>query len=347
MAGVSLQGVGKSYDGQPVLSDITLDVADGEFFGLLGPSGSGKTTLLRLVAGFIFPDTGAIFIGDRPVERVPVERREIGMVFQNYALFPNMSVADNIGFGLRLRSLSRAEEARRVDEALALVRLDGFGPRRPHQLSGGQRQRVALARAIVTRPRVLLLDEPLSALDKSLRVEMQIELRRIQREVGITTLFVTHDQEEALTLSDRIGILREGRLVQAGPPREVYHRPRDAFTAAFLGEANILTGTPEPGGLRLACGTLLRLPAGSPPARSLAIRPESLRLATEPRPEGLNHLTARLRHRVFAGAMGTLILDRDGQQLKALLPEHALPDLTEGAEITLTWDPEAGIPLAD
>ena len=343
MAGVTLEGVGKRYDGQAVLEDISLGFADGAFFGLLGPSGSGKTTLLRLVAGFIFPDTGRILIDGRPVERVPVERREVGMVFQNYALFPNMSVADNIGFGLRVRKLSRAEEARRVAEALALVRLEGYGGRRPHQLSGGQRQRVALARAIVTRPRVLLLDEPLSALDKALRVEMQIELRRIQREVGITTIFVTHDQEEALTLSDRIGILRDGRLVQEGPPREVYFRPVDAFTAGFLGEANILSGVAEAGGLRLPCGALVRLPEGQAGVTSVALRPESLRPVTGAGPD---RITARLRHRVFAGAMGTLILDWQGRQIKALVPERDLPALEEGAEVTLGWEPGAAIPLA-
>ena len=210
MAGVTVSHVNKHFGAMKALDDISIDFADGEFFGLLGPSGSGKTTLLRVIAGFIFSDSGSVVIGGQPVERVPVEKREIGMVFQNYALFPNMSVADNVGFGLRVRELSAAEIARRVGEALDLVQLGDLGERRPHQLSGGQRQRVALARAIVTEPRVLLLDEPLSALDKALRVDMQIELKRIQREIGITTIFVTHDQEEALTLSDRIGILKDG-----------------------------------------------------------------------------------------------------------------------------------------
>ncbi len=347
MAEVRVERLGKDFDGQTVLSDISLTFAEGEFFGLLGPSGSGKTTLLRLIAGFLFPDRGRILIGGDPVQRVPVERREVGMVFQNYALFPNMSVADNVGFGLRVRGVSRAEEARRVAEVLRLVQLGDLGTRRPHQLSGGQKQRVALARAIVTRPRVLLLDEPLSALDKSLRVEMQIELKRIQREVGITTIFVTHDQEEALTLSDRIGILRAGRLVQDGPPREVYFHPRDAFTAGFLGEANILEGRPETDGLRLPCGALVLWPDGSQPTAKVALRPESLWALPADAPDGPNQITARLRHRVFAGATGVLILDWQGRQIKASSPERALPELAEGAEVRLAWDQASVIPLRD
>ncbi|MCC5974247.1 MAG: ABC transporter ATP-binding protein [Rubellimicrobium sp.] len=346
MAEVRVEGLGKDFDGQPVLSDISLTFGDGEFFGLLGPSGSGKTTLLRLIAGFLFPDRGRILIGGDPVERIPVERREVGMVFQNYALFPNMSVAENVGFGLRVRGVSRAEEARRVAEVLELVQLGALGARRPHQLSGGQKQRVALARAIVTRPRVLLLDEPLSALDKSLRVEMQIELKRIQREVGITTIFVTHDQEEALTLSDRIGILKGGRLVQEGPPREVYFRPKDAFTAGFLGEANLFSGMPEDGGLRLTDGSLIAWPAGAGPVPMIAVRPENLR-ALQPGQGHGNRITARLRHRVFAGATGTLVLDWRGQQIKVTAREEDLPSLSEGQEITLGWDRDASIPLGD
>ena len=211
MSEVRVRNLSLAYGTAKALDDVSLNFPDGQLFGLLGPSGSGKTTLLRSIAGLVYADHGSITIGGESVERVPVEKREIGMMFQSYALFPNMSVADNIGFGLKVRHLDKADIARRVGEALELVHLEGLGSRRPHQLSGGQRQRVALARAIVTRPRVLLLDEPLSALDKALRSEMQVELRRIQREVGITTIFVTHDQEEALTLSDRIGILRGGR----------------------------------------------------------------------------------------------------------------------------------------
>jgi putative spermidine/putrescine transport system ATP-binding protein len=216
MAEVNVIKVSKQYGESRALDDVSIRFAEGGLYGLLGPSGSGKTTLLRMIAGFVFPDSGQIRIDDQPVERLPVERREIGMVFQNYALFPNMNVADNVAFGLSVRHVDKSEIKRRVGEVLDLVQLGSMHGRRIHQLSGGQRQRVALARAIVTRPRVLLLDEPLSALDKSLRVDMQVELRRIQRDVAITTVFVTHDQEEALTLSDRIGILRDGQLIQEG-----------------------------------------------------------------------------------------------------------------------------------
>ena len=240
MSSVEIRNVTKTFGKARALDDVSITFENGGFFALLGPSGSGKTTLLRTIAGFSFPDSGSIRIGERNVERVPVEKRDIGMMFQSYALFPNMTVADNVGFGLRVRRVDTAEEKRRIAEVLDLVQLGDKSGRMPHQLSGGQRQRVALARAIVTNPKVLLLDEPLSALDKTLRVDMQIELKRIQREIGITTIFVTHDQEEALTLSDRIGILRDGQIVQAGAPREVYDRPNSAFAANFLGEANWL-----------------------------------------------------------------------------------------------------------
>ena len=331
MAKVRVERLVKTYGATRALDDVTLDFPDGGFFGLLGPSGSGKTTLLRAIAGFVTVDSGRVFIDDAPVEQVPVERREIGMVFQNYALFPNMSVADNIAFGLEVRRVPTAERRRRVTEVIELVQLGPYSARRPQELSGGQRQRVALARAIVTRPRVLLLDEPLSALDKSLRVDMQIELKRIQREVGITTLFVTHDQEEALTLSDRIGILRAGRLIRTGTPRDVYHAPGDAFTARFLGEANILTGTREPGGLRLACGTLIEVQADA-----VALRPEHLRVTTS-RPDG-PALEGFLRQRIFAGAMGTCVIDWQGQTLKALAPDAALAHLPETGPVWITWE---------
>ncbi len=276
MADVKVRGLTLFYGSAKALDNVTLDFPDGEFFGLLGPSGSGKTTLLRAIAGFLRPASGEIRIGGELVERVSVEKREIGLMFQNYALFPNMSVARNVAFGLEVRKVPRAEIDRRVGEALELVRLGAFGDRRTQELSGGQRQRVALARAIVTRPRVLLLDEPLSALDKALRINMQIELRRIQREVGITAIFVTHDQEEALTLSDRIGILADGRLVQTGAPRDIYRAPINRFTASFLGDANFFEGVCEEGGLRFHDGSLAPLPQGvaSQGVRTLAVRPE-------------------------------------------------------------------------
>ena len=242
MSVVEIDRVEKHYGPVAALAGVSLTFADGEFFGLLGPSGSGKTTLLRAIAGFVEPDAGEIRLDGRDIGHTPVHKREIGMVFQNYALFPHMSIFDNVAFGLSVRGQPTADIKRRVGEMLALVRLSGMEKRTPRQLSGGQQQRIALARALVTRPRLLLLDEPLGALDKRLRQQMQIELKQIQREVGITTVFVTHDQEEALTLSDRIAIFDEGKVVQAGSPHEVYERPATAFAANFLGDANFFEG---------------------------------------------------------------------------------------------------------
>ncbi len=347
MAEVCVSDLSLSFGSYRALQEIDLTFPEGQFFGLLGPSGSGKTSLLRCIAGFLFPERGSISIGAEEVARVPVEKREIGMVFQSYALFPNMSVAENVAFGLRVRKTGRAEVRRRVGEALELVRLGHLAERRPKQLSGGQRQRVALARAIVTNPRVLLLDEPLSALDKALRVEMQIELKRIQREVGITTIFVTHDQEEALTLSDRIGILKEGRLVQEGTPRAVYAAPRDVFTASFLGEANIFEGEVEAGGLRLPSGEVLQVASGRL-GRLIAVRPESVTISTaEPtQAAGHNRLKVNLTQRVFSGAMATCLLDWQGQSLKALARDQDLVDLPESGEVWMSWPAEKSIAIA-
>ncbi len=344
MSEVRVEELTKAYGLTKALDDVSLTFPDGQFFGLLGPSGSGKTTLLRAIAGFVAPDHGRIFIGDQPVERVAVEDREIGMVFQNYALFPNMTVAENVAFGLQVRKVASAEQARRVAEVLNLVQLGHLGARKPSELSGGQRQRVAMARAIVTRPRVLLLDEPLSALDRALRVEMQIELRRIQREVGITTIFVTHDQEEALTLSDRIGILKDGRLIRQGPPRVVYDDPQDAFTARFLGEANILMGALESGGLRLADGTLL---PGVTTA-SIALRPEAL-TPSQDEPVTPNRLRVTLVQRIFSGAMGTCLLDWRGQTLKLVARDRDLAALElsdePGQLMWISWPATAALEL--
>ena len=344
MSEVRVEGLSKSYGPVTALEDVTLTFPDGQFFGLLGPSGSGKTTLLRAIAGFVVPDAGRVFIGGQPVEEVPVEDREIGMVFQNYALFPNMTVAENVAFGLQVRRVPAAEQARRVADVLELVQLGPLGARRTQDLSGGQRQRVAMARAIVTRPRVLLLDEPLSALDRSLRVEMQIELRRIQREVGITTIFVTHDQEEALTLSDQIGILKDGRLMRHGPPRAVYDAPGDAFTARFLGEANILTGQLEPAGLRLTDGTLL----GGVTTNAVAVRPEAISIGME-EPASQHRLRATLIQQIFSGAMGTCVMNWQGQQLKVVARDRDLAGLAEpgtgGVAVWLSWPADAALPL--
>jgi putative spermidine/putrescine transport system ATP-binding protein len=350
MSEVRVRNLSLVYGTTKALDDVSLDFPDGQLFGLLGPSGSGKTTLLRCIAGFVFPDRGSVTIGGESVERVPVERREIGMMFQSYALFPNMNVADNIGFGLKVRHVEKAEIARQVGEALELVHLEGLGNRRPHALSGGQRQRVALARAIVTRPRVLLLDEPLSALDKALRSEMQVELRRIQREVGITTIFVTHDQEEALTLSDQIGILRAGRLVRSGPPRTLYHAPEDRFTASFLGEANFFDGTPEEGGLRLAGGTLLPWPGGRAlGVRTLAVRPEEMTISPVglPMPQGSCVVRGELGSITFSGPTAICRVFGESQLFSVLVKNSELGGFPESGAVTVSWPASRSMPIRD
>jgi putative spermidine/putrescine transport system ATP-binding protein/spermidine/putrescine transport system ATP-binding protein len=351
MAEVLVSNVSRNFGPMKALDDVSIGFADGGFYALLGPSGSGKTTLLRLIAGFDFPDSGRIVIGGEGVERVPVEKRRIGMVFQNYALFPNMSVADNVAFGLSVRGEARATIAAEVQRALDLVQLGKLGGRRPHQLSGGQRQRVALARAIVTKPRVLLLDEPLSALDKALRVDMQVELKRIQREIGITTVFVTHDQEEALTMADRIGILRDGRLVQEGPPEEIYDRPRSEFAATFLGDANILRGDATQGGIRLADGTAIAVNAGTQ-ARAggkaaCAVRPERIRIAAAGPGAAAagNELRGRVSKRMFAGNSSTYFVDRDGETIKVLVKNDGSEKLAEGQDVVLRWSRESTVLL--
>ena len=241
-AAISLRGLSKHFGDVRAVDDLDLDIADGEFFSMLGPSGSGKTTVLRLVAGFEEPTSGTILLGGEDVTTRPPFARDVNTVFQDYAIFPHMNVVTNVEYGLRVKRVPRAERRDRAQEALATVRLEGYGDRRPHQLSGGQRQRVALARALVNRPRVLLLDEPLGALDLKLRREMQIELKQIQRDVGITFVFVTHDQEEALTMSDRIAVFNDGRIEQLATPVDLYEHPASAFVAGFVGTSNLLQG---------------------------------------------------------------------------------------------------------
>src|ERR1700728_2698120 len=241
-AAVTFDGVSKNFGGVKALDGVSLNIGRGEFMTLLGPSGCGKTTLLKLAAGFIATDSGAVAIDGKCVNDVPTYKREIGMMFQNYALFPHMNVTDNIAYGLKTRHVARQDIRRRVSEALALVKLTAMEDRKPRQLSGGQQQRVALARALVINPTVLLLDEPFSALDKNLRASMQIELREIQRKLGLTTIFVTHDQSEALSLSDRMAVSAEGKIRQLGAPLEIYRRPSDRFVASFVGDTNCLRG---------------------------------------------------------------------------------------------------------
>ncbi len=288
---VRLDGITKRFGHVTALHEVSLEVRRGELMTLLGPSGCGKTTLLHVVAGFLTPDTGEVAIDGERVTDLPTYRRQIGITFQNYALFPHMSVASNVGYGLRMRRIARDEIARRVEEALALVKLAGLEDRRPRQLSGGQQQRVALARALVIRPRVLLLDEPFSALDRNLRSAMQVEVKEILRKIGVTTIFVTHDQSEALSLSDRIAVIREGRISQVGTPDEIYRRPNDRFVASFVGDVNVLrarleridgaTATIALGSARVSvpAGKLAGLAPGA--MVDLFVRPEDLRTTEE------------------------------------------------------------------
>ena len=312
MDGVEVEAVTKSFGEHCVLDSVTAGFQQGGFTSLLGPSGSGKTTLLRIVAGFVIPEAGRVRIRGVDVTNVPVWRRRIGMVFQSYALFPHMSVIENVVFGLNRRGVRGAQAAREVRRVLDLVRLTGLEARRPKQLSGGQQQRVALARAIVTNPDVLLLDEPLSALDRRLRQEMQVELRRIQRESGLTTIFVTHDQEEALALSDRVAILDAGRIVQEGTPAAIYERPRTRFAAGFLGDANFLEGIVTSTGVRVGEATIRTadpLPLQGTKV-TLAVRPEKVTLHPPGAVLGLdNRLPAIVRSVVYAGAASTYSLE--------------------------------------
>ncbi|KAA0020392.1 ABC transporter ATP-binding protein [Salinicola corii] len=349
MASVTVSHVSKSFGDFQALSDVSIEFADGGFYALLGPSGSGKTTLLRQIAGFSFPDSGEIRIGGEAVESVPVEKRNIGMMFQNYALFPNMSVFDNVAFGLMVRDTPRSEIKARVGEALELVRLSGYDERKPHQLSGGQRQRVALARAIVFRPQVLLLDEPLSALDKALRLGMQVELKRIQREVGITTIFVTHDQEEALTLSDKVGVLKDGKLLQEGTPRELYERPRTAFAATFLGDANLFNGIADDGELALADGTRLRTlePLARSGRMTCAVRPEKIAIVEDSAQlsSDSNVLEAELEQTIFAGNSLSYLLRHGDTSLRVFAQNRAAADLQPGQRVRLAWCSADTIPV--
>jgi iron(III) transport system ATP-binding protein len=275
--GVAIEHVSFGYDGTPVLDDVSLEVAKGEFFAFLGPSGSGKTTLLRLIAGFGMPSTGRILIGEREVTQLPPWSRNVGMVFQSYALWPHMTVARNVAFGLEQRKIPRSEIARRVTAALDLVELTAFADRRPAQLSGGQQQRVALARTIVIEPEVLLLDEPLSNLDAKLRVEMRAELRMLQRKLGITAIYVTHDQEEANAIADRIAVLNEGRIQQIGAPIALYDRPANRFVATFLGTANLIEGRIDGHGHFVAAdGFALDNIGGAQGSACISVRPQDV-----------------------------------------------------------------------
>jgi ABC-type Fe3+/spermidine/putrescine transport system ATPase subunit len=344
MTTIRIDRLRRSYGTVRAVDDISLTVGHGELFTLLGPSGCGKTTLLRMIAGFNEVESGDIWFGEERIDLLPAHKRNIGMVFQNYAIFPNMTVEANVAYGLRARKVPPADIGARVAQALARVRLQDYGPRRPHELSGGQLQRVAIARALVVEPAVLLFDEPLSNLDAQLRVEMRVEIRQLQQSLGITAIYVTHDQEEALAISDRIAVLRSGKVEQVGAPEEIYHQPQTAFVAEFLGGTNMLRGIAGPydgtrtevmvGGARMfAQGHVA--PAGSP--LMLSIRPELLSLSKEP--HGIQ-LEARLQLREFLGPIQRLHTALpDGTPLRvSALSGQALP-AGIGDMLCLSYDP--------
>jgi putative spermidine/putrescine transport system ATP-binding protein len=360
---LKLVSLGQRFGSFVALSEVCLDVQAGQFVTLLGPSGSGKTTTLKIIAGFLVPDQGAVILDSRDLTRVPPYKRDIGMVFQNYALFPHMTVAENIGFPLQMRHVARAETQRKVMEALDIVRLPGLGSRHPRMLSGGQQQRVALARALVFRPRLLLMDEPLGALDRKLREAMQLEIVRISREVGITVIYVTHDQEEALAMSDRIAVYNAGRIEQFGSPREVYQRPQTLFVAGFIGESLQVAGVLEiDGGRTFLRTSQLLLPVEMSACQRvglrhrdnavLVLRPESIRI--EPIRSGpalLNHGAPRLRGRlsdtIYLGSSEKhLITLEDGTTaiLRSSL-DGTITALPPGTEIEISWREPDGIIL--
>ncbi|QYK43501.1 MAG: ABC transporter ATP-binding protein [Paracoccaceae bacterium] len=330
------------------LDNVSVEIATGEFFTLLGPSGCGKTTLLRLIAGFEAPTSGTIWLDGQDITALPPNRRPVNTVFQSYALFPHLTVAQNVAFGLEMLGKPRAEVTARTDAMLALVKLESMAGRRTSQLSGGQQQRVALARALAPQPRVLLLDEPLSALDLKLRKEMQIELKRLQTETGITFVFVTHDQEEALTMSDRVAVMQAGRIQQVGDPRMIYTRPVNRFVADFIGETNFLMGTTVPGGVRLDCGAVVEAQGAAGPGRvTVAVRPEQVRLAPEGEPGAI---PATLRDLVYFGTDTHchLVLS-DGAEVVARVQSPASGDagLSRGAAVGLRFAPGAVQVLGD
>ncbi|MGP4099596.1 ABC transporter ATP-binding protein [Nonomuraea sp. KM90] len=330
-AAVGLTGLRKEFGPVTAVDGIDLEVRDGEFFAMLGPSGSGKTTVLRMIAGFETPTAGTVELGGRDVTRLAPFERDVNTVFQDYALFPHMNVRANVEYGLRVKRIPRAERRERAAAALRSVRLEGFEGRRPGELSGGQRQRVALARALVNRPRVLLLDEPLGALDLKLREEMQVELKELQREVGITFLFVTHDQEEALTMSDRVAVFDRGRIEQVGTPAEIYERPATEFVAGFVGTSNLISGA--------AAEKILGRPG------TFSVRPEKLRVVpgeSGGAGPGEHSATGTVAEVVYAGAATRFVVDLDaGGRLIALQQNLEVSSMEvmglRGARVRLVW----------
>ena len=341
---VRLERVTKRFDDVVAVDDLSLEIEHGSFFALLGPSGCGKTTTLRMIGGFEEPTAGTIFLGEQDVTGLPPYKRDVNTVFQSYALFPHLSIFENVAFGLRRRGAPRGEIGRRVGEALELVALGGLEKRKPRQLSGGQQQRVALARALVNRPRVLLLDEPLGALDLKLRKQMQLELKGIQNEVAVTFVHVTHDQEEAMTMADRIAVMNEGRVEQLGSPSELYERPRTAFVAGFLGVSNLLPGTVSgDAAVRLDGGGEVRVTpdalAGRTGRVALGIRPEKIRLGGDE----ANLLEGVVEERSYIG-VATQYIVATPAGLVTVYSQNSEPSAAAaavGSRMSLNWPPEA------
>ena len=345
-ADVRLDKVRKTFGAVVAVNDVSLDIARGTIFSLLGPSGCGKTTTLRLIAGFEQPSTGEVYIRGKRVTAIAPYRRDFSMVFQSYALFPHLNVGENVAFGLRMRRVPRSERGASVAEALDLVKLGALAERYPRQLSGGQQQRVALARAIVIKPAVLLLDEPLGALDKMLREEMQVELRQLQQRLGITAVFVTHDQEEALTLSDQVAVMRNGVIEQVGAPREIYDRPVNEFVAGFLGASNFLDGTVlsrDAGIARVetASGVVSVVTDAAKIGDKvrLAVRPERVRMNGS---EG-EGVSARIRDIVYRGSVTHYYMSSAAGPLLCYRQNAAAGDWTVGDDVRCTWDVRSGV----
>ena len=329
------------------LNDVSVEIRQGEFFTLLGPSGCGKTTLLRLIAGFEMPTDGTILLDGQDITYLPPNKRPVNTVFQSYALFPHLTVAQNVAFGLQMQGKPAAEVKETTARMLALVKLDAMATRKTSQLSGGQQQRVALARALAPKPKVLLLDEPLSALDLKLRKEMQVELKRLQHETGITFVFVTHDQEEALTMSDRIGVMSAGKLQQVGTPREIYTRPVNRFVASFIGDTNFLTGSSAPGGVRLPSGALIEAAVTRPGAVTLAVRPEHVRIEAADSPGAM---PATVKGAVYFGTdMNYQLALADGSEIEACVVSGVTGEMAlhPGEKVGIRFAPGAVQVLED
>ncbi len=346
MARLELEELSKRYGDHAAVVGVTLDVPDGEFLVLLGPSGCGKTTTLRMIAGFVEPSGGSARIGGVDVTYLPPWRRNTGMVFQSYALFPHMTVAENVAFGLEMRKVAKAETAARAREALRLVRLETFADRLPRQLSGGQQQRVALARVLAIRPDVLLLDEPLSNLDAKLREEVRVEIRELQRQLGLTTVMVTHDQEEALTVADRLVVMADGEIRQIGSQRDLYERPANAFVAAFVGRSTTLAGKlTAPGRFETAGGLQLQCRDGVPGSAVMMLRPERISLTAS----GMdNHLPGKIEFVSYLGdVLEVHVRLSAADRVIAQLPNRGVAPPSVGDAVEVGWQRDAGMVFAD